>query len=444
MKKRMFTSLLCIGMAAALAACGAEPQPIEGNNTGDDPERNVLPVAPIGTEIGETGEEEMNEERVLTGEEASQLKNGMNTFAFRLYDVLPGDGNLFYSPYSLCTALSMLDVGADGETGQEIEQVLGITDPESYRKEIQAYLSKKWTDDTFVTTADSVWLKQNGLFAENMEQDFADPVKQYYKGEVYEADFEGQPDAVAKEINQWTSDKTEGMIEKLVSEIPSDTVLVLVNAVYFEGKWETPFDEEDTYDGTFHGRDKDSTVDMMRMYDSSFRYLDNGSIKGISLPYEGGSVRMKIFLPSDENAYIGDLFKKLSAEEKQELLDSLNTSPYEDIARLEMPKFTDEEELQGLDGYLQDLGIRSAYTDGADFSKIADNIALSTVIHKAKIIVDEQGTKAAAATGAMVAMTAMMEPEPEITFIADRPFLYVIEDADTGMILFMGQMNNME
>ena len=183
---------------------------------------------------------------------------------------------------------------------------------------------------------------------------------------------------------------------------------------------------------------------MMRMYGERFRYIDNGSIKGISKPYQGGREQMKIIQPSDENAYIGDLLKNLSAEEKQELLDSLDNGSYEDIARLEMPKFTDEEELEGLDGILQDMGIRSAYTDGADFSKIADDVALSTVIHKAKVIVDEQGTKAAAVTGAMVEMTELFEPEPEITFIADRPFIYVIEDAGTGMILFMGQMNNMK
>ena len=338
----------------------------------------------------------------------------------------------------------MLNVGADGETKKEIEETLGITDFEEWNKEMQAYLSKNWTDDTFVTTANSLWMAKDGIWAENMEQDFATPVKRYYKGEVYEADFASQPESVVKEINQWTSEKTEGMIEKIVSYIPEDTVLMLLNAVYFEGKWELPFDKDDTYEGTFHGKDADSTADMMRMYGERFRYMDNGSIKGISIPYEGGSVQMKIFLPSDENAYIGDLLKNLSAEEKQELLDSLDNGSYEDIARLEMPKFTDEEELEGLDGILQDMGIRSAYTDGADFSKIADDVALSTVIHKAKVIVDEQGTKAAAVTGAMVEMTELFEPEPEITFIADRPFFYVIEDAGTGMILFMGQMNNMK
>ena len=441
MKKRMLTSLLCIGMVAALAACGTDMQPIGGTNAGDDPERNVLPVAPIGTDIGE---EEMSGEKEITAEEMAQLKNGMNGFAFRLYDALPGDGNRFYSPYSLCSALAMLNVGADGETKKEIEETLGITDFEEWNKEMQAYLSKNWTDDTFVTTANSLWMAKDGIWAENMEQDFATPVQRYYKGEVYEADFASQPESVVKEINRWTSEKTEGMIEKIVSDIPENTVLMLLNAVYFEGKWEIPFDKDDTYEGTFHGKDADSTADMMRMYGERFRYTDNGSIKGISIPYEGGSVQMKIFLPSDENAYIGDLLKNLSAEEKQELLDSLDNGSYEDIARLEMPKFTDEEELEGLDGILQDMGIRSAYTEGADFSKIADNVALSTVIHKAKVIVDEQGTKAAAVTGAMVEMTALVEPEPEITFIADRPFFYVIEDADTGMILFMGQMNNMK
>ena len=152
----------------------------------------------------------------------------------------------------------MLNVGADGETKKEIEETLGITDFEEWNKEMQAYLSKNWTDDTFVTTANSLWMTKDGIWAENMEHDFATPVKRYYKGEVYEADFASQPESVVKEINQWTSEKTEGMIEKIVSDIPENTVLMLLNAVYFEGKWEIPFDKDDTYEGTFHGKDADS------------------------------------------------------------------------------------------------------------------------------------------------------------------------------------------
>lgn len=429
MKKRVLALFLSMCMTTAFAAC-SEPQPLEEGEP-IEPVYTISPVEEPGKVIG--GKEDFG-----------SMKDGINDFSFRLYDALPKKENCFYSPYSLCSALSMLNVGADGETKQELESALGIVDFDAWNQEMQAYLSRSWTDDTYVTTGNSVWLKEDKEWSAGMAENFTDPLKKYYAGEVREVDFAGAPDAALKEINDWTNDHTNGMIPSVLSRIPDDTAMILLNAVYFQGKWSSPFLMDDTFEDTFHGTEGDQTVEMMHQYSNHFRYMDNGSIKGIVLPYKGDSIVMKIFIPSKEEDLIGDLFGALDSEEKQALLDSLNESDMQEISTLQVPKFTDERELEGLDDILKSMGIRSAYTDSADFHKIADDISVTTVVHKAKVIVDEQGTKAAAVTGIVANETAMMEPEPVYDFIVDRPFVYVIEDADSGMILFMGQVNQLQ
>ena len=181
---------------------------------------------------------------------------------------------------------------------------------------------------------------------------------------------------------------------------------------------------------------------MMHLYDGNFSYIDTGSIKGIMLPYDGGSVVMKIFIPSQEGDTISTLFDALSSDEKQALIDSLDTADHKEIQLVQLPQFTNEQEIDGLDDILKSLGIRSAY-ESADFSGIADDIAVSSVFHKAKVIVDENGTKAAAVTDIMIKETALMPSEETYTFVADQPFVYVIEDQDTGMILFVGRVNDL-
>ena len=182
---------------------------------------------------------------------------------------------------------------------------------------------------------------------------------------------------------------------------------------------------------------------MMHLYGEHFSYMDNGDIKGITLPYDGNSVVMKVFMPSDEDGNINQLFDKLSNEEKQKLIDSLDDAGSVEVDTLQLPKFTDEQRIDGLDDILKNMGIQSAYSDNADFSKIADGIAVSSVNHRAKVIVDENGTKAAAETDIMIKETAMMPSEETYNFIVDKPFVYVIEDQSTGMILFMGRVNSL-
>ena len=408
MKKRMTALLLSACMCAGLAGCGTNTP---GNNPGhtktDSSVTSLtdnISVTPVKTDITSF----------------DQLKNGINEFSMNMYSALPADKNIFYSPYSIASALSMLDVGADGATKKELENALGITDLDEWNDEMKAYLSKDWSQNTFVNTANSVWMNKDTSWSADIEKDFLTPAKDYYSGEVYEADFNGQPDKVVQNVNNWVSTNTNKMIPEILKEIPGGTVMMLINAVYFEGKWDTPFTEDKTFQSSFYGTDKESVV-----------------------PYDGDNVVMKVFMPTADDGDINELFDKLSNEEKQKLIDSLDNANNVEIDTLQLPKFTDEQSIDGLDEILQNMGIRSAYSDSADFSKIADGIAVSSVNHRAKVIVDENGTKAAAETDIMVKETAMMPSEETYNFIVDKPFVYVIEDQSTGMILFMGRVNSL-
>lgn len=431
MKKRMTALLLSACMCAGLAGCGTNTP---GNNPGHT--KTDSSVTSLTDNITVTS--------VKTDITSfDQLKNGINEFSMNMYSALPADENIFYSPYSIASALSMLDVGAGGTTKNELENALGITDLDKWNDEMKAYLSKDWSQNTFVNTANSVWMNKGTTWAANINSDFLTPAKDYYSGEIYEADFDGQADKVVQNVNNWVSDNTNKMIPEILKEIPGGTVMMLINAVYFEGKWDTPFTEDKTFQSSFYGTDKESVVDMMHLYGEHFAYMDNGEIKGITLPYDGDNVVMKVFMPTTDDGDINKLFDKLSNEEKQKLIDSLDDASNVEIDTLQLPKFTDEQSIDGLDDILKNMGIQSAYSESADFSKIADGIAVSSVNHKAKVIVDENGTKAAAETDIMIKETAMMPSEETYNFIVDKPFVYVIEDQSTGMILFMGRVNSL-
>ena len=275
------------------------------------------------------------------------------------------------------------------------------------------------------------------------------PAEEFYKSELYEEDFLGNPQEAVAKINKWAEDNTKGMIQEVLRELPIDAAMILMNAVYFEGKWETPFMEEDTFKEVFVGTTGGNEIEMMHQYGEYYAYIESevtagAVIKGIALPYKDSPLVMKIFL-HDGRGEIASLFGALSIEEKEALLDSLDNAPKEKITRLVIPKFTMEQEIDGLNEILQAMGLKTAFdVQGADFDKIAEDLYVSQVLHKAKIEVDEQGTKAAAVTTIVTNDAAAPIEEEPIVFVADHPFIYVIQDTRTGMILFMGQVNHLE
>lgn len=446
MKKRRYAILLIICMFTGVVGCGkpqsGEPAGASTTQQGTSADVPNLPGSGNGG-AGGTGVVQYDEE------EMAMLRSGVNGFSYQLFARLDGEENIFFSPYSLCSALSLLNLGAGSETEEELEALLGITDIEAWNNAMRAYLETQWQDETFVLTANSIWLREGKEWSEGIEADFLKPAEEFYKSELYEEDFLGNPQEAVAKINKWADDNTNGMIQEVLQELPIGAAMILMNAVYFEGKWETPFLEEDTFEEVFVGTTGGNEVEMMHQYGEYYAYIESevtlgASIKGIALPYKDSPLVMKIFL-HDGRGEIADLFGALSTEEKEALLDSLDNAPREKIARLVIPKFTMEQEIEGLNEILQAMGMKTAFRTGeADFDKIAEDLYVSQVLHKAKIEVDEQGTKAAAVTTIVTNDgAAPMEEEP-IVFVADHPFIYVIQDTRTGMILFMRQVNHLE
>ena len=389
---------------------------------------------------------------------AEMLKSGINNFAFEMYGELEEGDNLFFSPFSVCSALSVLNLGAGSNTKAELEEVLGIADFDIWNAAMQSYLHKTYSSDTYVTIANSLWMQEDKTWAENMDTDFLKPAREYYSATAEELNFAERPQEAVSRINAWAEDNTKGMIPHVINNVSPDTVMALMNAVYFEGKWEIPFLEDDTVEAAFHGTDGDVTTDLMYLWHERYAYIEMYGLKGVAIPYRNSGIVMKVFLPLEEEIYLPEdssinyaygidvegVFAELSAEEKQKLLDSLDRADKEELARLALPKFTMEYEVGGLVEILQNMGIESAFKADADFDLIAKAVYVSEAMHKAKIEVDENGTKAAAITGLLGNAAAPPPPEQPKEFVADRPFIYVIQDTETGIILFMGRMNNPE
>ena len=426
MRKRGLAWLLAFCILAGISGCGKqEMKQIETQKEMEnaDGEQSI-------------DEGQSMEQEALAQEEKDMLRNGVNQFAYQLYGHLEGGENVFFSPYSLCSALSLLNLGAGSETKEELETMLGISDADVWSRAMQKYLSTNWSDETFLLTGNSVWLQQGRDWAENMESDFLKPAKEFFKSELYEADFLGNPqDAVAR-INGWADENTNGMIPQVISELPPETIMILMNVVYFEGKWEIPFEEESTHEETFHGNSGDKRVDMMHQYGEYYAYVETDGMKGIAIPYKDSPLVMKIFIPDTSvNPDGGDI---------EALFAALDDADKKEIDRLVIPKFTMEREIEGLTEILRAMGMKEAFEETADFDKIAADLYVTQVLHKAKIEVDEQGTKAAAVTVIEAAGCAMVEEKIPVIFEADRPFVYVIQDTRTGMILFMGRVSSLE
>lgn len=439
MKKRLIAILLSFSVVLGLTGCGSEPREISREGVESEEEPGEDGNRDVDLKINYDEPDEEHPEIV----EKSILKRGINQFGFGVYDRLSKEENCFFSPYSLCSALSLLDLGAGSSTKEELESTLGIEDLDAWKWAMKDYLEKEWSKDTYLLTANSVWMDENKEWSGNIEEDFIAPAKAYFKGELKKKNFKEQ-DKVVSEVNEWVKDNTKGMIPQVLNKLSDDTKMLLINAVYFDGKWETPFLEEDSRDDVFHGAKGDETVKMMNQYGESYAYVSMDGIKGITLPYKDSSVVMKVFIPENEEDNIADLMGALSNEERQNLIDSLDRAGRTEIRRLMFPRFEYEQEIKEMDRILKDMGIVSAYQENADLDKIAEDLFVSTVIHKAKIEVDEQGTKAAAVTVIVANETACIQEPVFIDFIVDRPFFFVIEDTETGVILFMGQINTLE
>ena len=375
----------------------------------------------------------------LDADAGMDLAAGNTAFAIDLHQRLAQAGeNLFVSPFSISSALAMTYAGARGDTARQMEEVLRLGDSGAHEAfaELLANLREREGEDTYeLVVANALW-GQDGY---EFRPEFLDLLETKYDSAFRPVDFASDPDAVAEMINEWVEEQTQDKIQDLVPPGTLDplTRLVLANAIYFKAAWMNAFEEEATATEAFTRHDGDTVdADMMRQTEQ-FLHAEFDGLQVLELPYEGRDLSMIIALPESHDG-LPAVEDQFSPEQLDEWLDALEMRQ----VNLKLPRFEFTTEVT-LNDYLQAMGMRDAFLPPeADFTGMTPEpgeLYISDVLHKAFIDVHEEGTEAAAATAVVMRTTAMPVDEP-VEFYADRPFLFLIRDMQTGSILFMGRV----
>lgn len=416
MNKKIKTAALAGLSALALASCSSTNKIVKEDNA-------TKPNSYMDTDA---------KYLILSNDQRATINKG-NEFAVNLFKTQIDMQSKVISPLSVSYLMGMLANGADGDTQKEIFASLGVGDVtlqtlnESYR----ALLNSTATADKQTTINIANCIAADKHFS--LKSDFRNTVGKMYDAGVESLDFSSSK-AVDK-INQWCSKQTNGMIPKIVDRLSASDVAVLMNAIYFEGTWETPFEKELTKEENFRGYTRDIKRVQMMHQEDNFSYLNNNTFEAVTLPYGNRTYNMTVLLPK-EGVSIEEMMKQLDAQK----IGSLYRDMEKCVVDLKLPKFTTSTEVV-LNDAISKLGAPSIFTGAANFKNMSDaSIFISKMLQKAKIEVSEEGTKAAAITAGMVAMTALNPDEPRhVKFHANRPFVYIITERQTGAIFFVGQ-----
>lgn len=380
--------------------------------------------------------------------QSNDTVTSLNAFAFDMYSkVSEPNTNAVFSPYSLSSLLGILVSGSAGKTHDQLVKVLHL-DPSKNLNNLNAELDKINTaltakascakpadcsgDATVI--ANAIWADQNFTY----KNTFLNSLQPYHGINFFRVDFAHEPNQAKDKINAWVDSNTKGYIKNLFDEIPNTTKLVLTNAIYFKGSWQLPFQTDNTQPHTFTADNGNRSQALMMHQQDNFLYAEDDMLQMLQLPYAHSSLAMAILLPKPKHNL-------------QELLHKMNDKSFEQLSRscypvdvnVSLPKFKLDSRFDSLSQSLQSLGLTQAFTNQANFSNITnDKLLISQVIQKAVIQVDEKGTVAAAATGLVMKATMALPPSKPINFMADHPFLFVIFDKQSGLIVFMGQVSN--
>ncbi|MDW0118752.1 serpin family protein [Sporosarcina thermotolerans] len=409
MKKKIATSLVGMSLLIPLSGCGT------------DSNHNSLQISK-DVEFGE-----QDYEKIITPN---------NELGFNLLDEVEkdDDGNLFISPTSLLMALALVYNGADGVTKEEIAIALQIpemdaTELNKANASLMTMLNKA-TDGIQLQVANSIWLNEDYRF----QDDFAKRAKDYFNAEIQEIDIAS--DDSPKRINNWVKEATNGKIDKMVEgNLDENLVAMLLNAIYFKGDWQYPFDKRLTENRTFHLADGNKINAPFMSLQEKLSYMANSDYQAIKLPYADGGMSMTIVLPNDLKKFESDL----SAESWEKIQSGMKKTR----GTILLPKFKLAYETE-LNEALKALGMKSAFKEGANFSKMIEgdeSLLINRVKQKTYIDVNEEGTEAAAVTGVEVGVTSAPPDDPFIMEV-NRPFFIAITDDETGAILFMGSISN--
>lgn len=354
-------------------------------------------------------------------------------FAVRLFQNTMEEGeNTLISPLSVLCALAMTANGAEGETLAQMEEALGLSIDE-LNAWIHTYMSQLPENKKYkLSLANSIWFTADERFT--VEQDFLQTNADYYSADIYKAPFD---DSTLKDINAWVKEKTDGMIQDILDEIPKDAVMYLINALAFDAEWQDVYFENQVRDGIFTTEDG-TERDVELMHSAESRYLEDGSATGFIKYYKDGAFAFAALLPN-EGVSVADYAASLSGEHLHELL----SDPTDTTVITTIPKFETESSVE-MGEILKKMGMTDAFDwTCADFSGLGvsteGNIFIDQVLHKTFISVDERGTKAGAAT-VVAGENGSDAPVDIKTVTLDRPFVYMLIDCETDLPFFIGTM----
>lgn len=431
----------CVPAGPAATPSPAVPTPTRGPLT--TPQPTASPVAAVGEIVEARSDVARNPIAAATQAQLNELVDADQAFAFDLYGTLVAeeDGNVFISPYSISTALSMVLPGARGQTADELTSALGVADQDAW------HLARNRLELELVALADApsphgpdavrmTLEPTNAMFGQvgyPFKQPFLDTLAANYGAAMHALDFIRQPEPSRIAINEWVAERTRDRIEELLPEDSIDdlTRAVLVNAIFFKANWLFPFDPEWTSTALFHLLDG-STVDVALMHgDLRIDYAAGDGWQAVELPYVGGA-SMVVIVPAEGR------FADIEAGLDEVFLASISSELSDHQVDLRLPRWESGSSLD-LVPPLQSLGIEVLFDERADLTGIADvaDLYVTGVFHDANITVDELGTEAAAATAAVV---GEVSAPPPATLTVDRPFIYLIRDDANGEILFLGRL----
>ncbi len=397
--------------------------------------RRLFPVIPLILLLLVGCNQKEQEQPAPIGQ-ADVAASAVNEFAFQMYQQLSQEnGNLFFSPTSISTALAMTWAGTDGTTAEEAAKVLHLG---PNRDQVLADFSQllgglAGSDTTFtLSVANRLWGQKEFAF----KTDYLSEIKGHFDGGFEACNFKSSPEQERQKINKWVADRTADKIQDLLApgSLNTNTRLVLTNAVYFLGNWKTPFPVDRTQDETFHSPDGTEVKTPTMKLKKRLPYFADENMAMVTLPYHGDELDFLVVLPNAIDG-LAKVSASLNASTLQAGIDAMTNREVD----VWLPKL-DLSQSINLNATLKEMGLRKIFDEGqADFSRLTKQPGLfvSSVVHKSYLMVDEQGTEAAAATGITIGVTSM--PAPPTMFMADHPFLFLIRQKDTGAIIFMGR-----
>ena len=363
-----------------------------------------------------------------------KMRTAYETFAYRLFDRMEKGSTRMISPFSIYTALAMLGNGADAETLKQMDAMLGLTEDErnAYMAAWIAKLVGGSSDEAKFTNADSVWIKT--ALADSVPKEFLDICAKYYKAAVYSTPMDA---TTVKDVNKWVEENTMGMIKEIIKQLSPEASMILMNAIALDAKWADPFDTESIRKDYTFTKENGTTKKVEMMFgEANNGLLENELATGFTKAYKGGEFSYVALLPK-EGVSINQLVESL----KPGLVKELWRTSRSGEVHIGLPKYKEEYTVT-LNDALEQLGMVNAFDENtAEFGKLMDrsrgNTSVNTVLHKTFISVDNEGTKAAAVTAIIMDTCEAIGPQDVFYVTLDRPFVYMIVDAD-GMPVFLG------